>query len=101
MKTQYDSLERATVKVSNANDEARKYAITAEIQVNKGIADSFSNGKVMVEGKYVATFDRLSKSKTNVSFNDLSGEEQCEVLAAINNFIKSVEELVVTKPIEL
>lgn len=93
MTTQFDSLIRANVKVSNANDTASAYVITAEAQVANGNVENFNNGQVLKDETYVATFNRWSAQNLNVTFNNVEAEEQCAILAEINAFVDSVEAL--------
>lgn len=99
MTTQFDSLIRANVKVSNANDTASAYTITAEAQVAQGNVENFNNGQVMQGETYVATFNRWSAQNLNVTFNNVEAEEQCAILAEINAFVDSVEALAQTQTI--
>lgn len=101
MNAQFDSLIRANVKVSNANDTASAYTITAEAQVAQGNVENFNNGQVMKGEMYVATFNRWSAQNLNVTFNNVEGDEQCAILAEINAFVASVETLVVAQPISI
>lgn len=101
MNTQFDSLIRANVKASNANDTASAYTITAEAQVAQGNVENFNNGQVMKGETYVATFNRWSAQNLNVTFNNVEAEEQCAILAEINAFVASVETLVVAQPISI
>ena len=101
MNTQFDSLIRANVKVSNANDTASAYTITAEAQVAQGNVENFNNGQVLKGEMYVATFNRWSAQNLNVTFNNVEAEEQCAILAEINAFVASVETLVVAQPISI
>lgn len=93
MTTQFDSLIRANVKVSNTNDTTPAYTITAEAQVAQGNVENFNNGQVMRDETYVATFNRWSAQNLNVTFNNVEAEEQCAILAEINAFVDSVEAL--------
>lgn len=99
MNTQFDSLIRANVKVSNANEIASPYVITAEAQVANGNVENFNNGQVMKGETYVATFNRWSAQNLNVTFNNVKTEEQCAILAEINAFVDSVEALAQTQTI--
>lgn len=101
MKTQYDSLIRANVKVSNDNDEARAYSISADVQVAKGMVENINNGVVLKDDAQVATFNRWSASNMNVTFNNISNSEQCTVLGEINAFVDSVKALVKAQGISL
>lgn len=101
MNTQFGSLIRANVKVSNANDTASAYTITAEAQVANGNVENFNNGQVLKDETYVATFNRWSAQNLNVTFNDVEAEEQCAILAEINAFVESVEVLAKAKEIIL
>lgn len=99
MTTQFDSLIRANVKVSNANDTASAYTITAEAQVAQGNVENFNNGQVLKGEVSVATFNRWSAQNLNVTFNKVEAEEQCAILAEINAFVESVETLAQTQTI--
>ena len=101
MTVQFDSLIRANVKVSNANDTTSAYIITAEAQVANGNVENFNNGQVMKGETYVATFNRWSAQNLNVTFNNVEPEEQCSILAEINAFVVSVEELAASRSIVL
>ena len=101
MTTQFDSLIRANVKVSNANDTASAYVITAEAQVANSNVENFNNGQVMKGEMYVATFNRWSAQNLNVTFNNVEAEEQCAILAEINAFVTSIEALVKVREITL
>lgn len=101
MNTQFGSLIRANVKVSNSNDTASAYTITAEAQVANGNVENFNNGQVLKDETYVATFNRWSAQNLNVTFNNVEAEEQCAILAEINAFVASVETLVVAQPISV
>lgn len=101
MTTQFDSLVRANVKVSNANDTTSSYTITAEAQVAHSNVENFNNGQVMKGETYVATFNRWSAQNLNVTFNNVEAEEQCAILGEINAFVDSVEALVQTQTISL
>lgn len=97
----YEKLNRANVAVSNADDAARKYEITAEAQVANGVVENLNNGQVLKGEQYVATFNRWSATNFNVTFNGLEQAEQCEVLAEINAFVEAVDALVATSPVSL
>lgn len=101
MNTQFDSLIRANVKVSNTNDTVSAYTITAEAQVAQGNVENFNNGQVMKGETYVATFNRWSEQNLNVTFNNVETAEQCVILAEINAFVESVEVLAKAKEIIL
>ena len=99
MTTQFDSLIRANVKASNANDTTSAYTITAEAQVAQGNVENFNNGQVLKGEVSVATFNRWSAQNLNVTFNKVEAEEQCAILAEINAFVESVETLAQTQTI--
>lgn len=101
MNTQFDSLIRANVKVSNSNDTTSAYVISAEAQVANGNVENFNNGQVMKGEVYVATFNRWSAQNLNVTFNNVEAEEQCAILAEINAFVTSVEALAKAKEVTL
>ena len=101
MTVKFDSLIRANVKVSNANDTTSAYVITAEAQVANGNVENFNNGQVLKGEMYVATFNRWSAQNLNVTFNNVEAEEQCAILAEINAFVTSIEALVKVREITL
>ena len=101
MNTQFESLIRANVKVSNSNDTTSAYTITAEAQVAEGNVENFNNGQVLKGEMYVATFNRWSAQNLNVTFNNVGAEEQCSILAEVNAFVKSVEALASTSRVNL
>lgn len=101
MTTQFESLIRANVKVSNANDTTSAYTITAEASVAQGNVENFNNGQVMQGETYVATFNRWSAQNLNVTFNNVEAEEQCAILAEVKAFVKSVEALASTSRVNL
>lgn len=101
MNTQFESLIRANVKVSNSNDTTSAYTITAEAQVAEGNVENFNNGLVLKGEMFVATFNRWSAQNLNVTFNNVEAEEQCSILAEVNTFVKSVEALASTLRVNL
>lgn len=101
MTVKFDSLIRANVKASNANDTTSAYVITAVAQVAQGNVENFNNGQVMKGETYVATFNRWPAQNLNVTFNNVEAEEQCAILADINAFVASVEELAASQSIVL
>ena len=101
MTTQFESLIRANVKASNANDTSSACTITAEVQVANGNVENFNNGQVLKGETYVATFNRWSAQNLNVTFNNVEAEEQCAILAEVNAFVKSVEALASTTRVNL
>ena len=100
MKTQYDSLERATVKVSNLSNEQLKYDISAEVAIVAGKVESISNGQVKRGEELVATFNRWNKEDFNYSMRSLDRVERDEVHTEIEDFIEAVEAKVAAEPIE-
>lgn len=60
MNTQFDSLVRANIKVSNINDAASAYVISAEAQVANGRVENINNGNVTKGDVHVASFNRWS-----------------------------------------
>lgn len=101
MTVQFDSLIRANVKVSNANDTTSAYIITAEAQVANGNVENFTAGQVMKGEVYVANFNRWSAKSLNATFDNVEAEERCAILTEINAFVESVEALVLANPITI
>lgn len=87
---QIEKTLRSHVRMNNANDEARNYAISAEVQVgeNKNVK-GIDGGAVLKDISAVATFSKYDDN-LSVSYVGLGLEEQNEVNAAINGFIGEV-----------
>ena len=97
----FEKLQRLNVEVSNADETARKYAITADAQVANGKVENLNNGQVKEGETFIASFNRWSGNNMNVSFNNVADDKQCEVLNEINAFVASVDALVDAQPINI
>lgn len=101
MITNYDSLVKATVKVSNSNDTTCEYSITAEIVIVGENIESFSGGIVKKGETSVANFSCYSSNSFNFSSHGVSSEESQLIHSNIDLFINSMKEYVVTNKITL
>lgn len=87
---QIEKAVRSHVRMNNANDEARNYAISAEVQVGESKnVTSIVDGAVLKDISAVATFSKYGEN-LSVSYVGLGVEEQNEVNVAINGFISEV-----------
>lgn len=97
----YEKLNGASVKISNADAVDAPYAISAEVQINNGKVSSLASGYVMRGEEVMATFSQQGDGATHTSYNSHDEEEQMANLRAINAFIREVESLVVEHPISI
>lgn len=78
------------VRFNNANDEAKKYNISADAEINtEAQIVRIYSGNVRNEEKNVATFSKHDES-LNVVYYDLTA--QAEANEAINTFVAEVVE---------
>ena len=78
------------VRFNNANDEAKKYNISADAEINTEEKNvRIYSGNVRTEEKNVATFSKHDES-LNVVYYDLTA--QAEANEAINAFVAEVVE---------
>lgn len=101
MKTQYDSLERATVKVSNLSNEQRKYDISAEVAIVADKVENISDGRVKQGEQLVATFNSWNNDEFNYSMSSTDRVVRDEVHTEIEDFIEAVKAKVAAEPIKL
>lgn len=77
-----EGVKKMSIKVSNLDDEMRKYDISANVWVNEeGNIENIEDGSVLRNGMIVATFSRYAtnshKTFINLSLNEeqVAGEE--------------------------
>ena len=89
--------ESFSERVSNRDDESRKYTIEGEIVTSGGAFENLTNGQVYsADGIQRAHFNS-GASPLNVNFSggeNLTDEEQLEIFTAIQAFIGDVKERV-------
>lgn len=100
MEVQSIALNSANVRYNNANDEARVFDIEANVNIQGGNVNGFEGGIVKENGLQVATFTMWG-TNLNPSFQGMEASKMCEVLMAINEFIASVKENVLTNEIDV
>lgn len=93
-KIKYMALNSANVKVNNSADDARSYDIEANVNVAGNNVTGNIDGRVTTDGAEKASFSSWGEGMMHVSYTNVSAEEQCNVLNAINAFILSVKEFV-------
>lgn len=90
-----ESVENATVRVSNASDESRKAEITASVTYNRDKMQSVSNGEVREDGSEfpVASFDQYGEDNLNIRWNQKSKNlSRTEILEIVESFIAEANE---------
>lgn len=101
MKTNYETIVRATIKMSNASDESAKYAISAEVQMEGANVAQINEGRVMLGDAEVAAFHKWGNTRLSVSFESADVEIKQAILAEIDAFIASASTKVSVEPISL
>lgn len=97
----YDSLIKATVKMTNGATEA--YQISANVQIANGnVAEQMDNGVVKdSQGNLVATFNKWSSGGLQSNIIPSDREERSAIFDAIDGFVAEVEQKVIENPITL
>lgn len=88
--------ESFSERVSNRDDESRKYTIEGEIFTSNGVFENLNNGQVYsADGIQRAHFN-VGASPLNINFSGdtLTDDEQLEIFTAIQAFIADVKERV-------
>lgn len=89
-KVGFAALNSANVKLNNSQDEARKYDVAANANIQGTEITSMDSGSVTTkDGMQVATFNTTGMpGGYNINtYNSVGDEERGDVLAAINSFI--------------
>lgn len=101
MKVDFTKLNSANVTADNSVDEAKKYDITARVNIEGNTVSTIDGGRVVKDGIEVASFSKWSENSSQKRFNGVSDEEQSIILNEINAFCRNVAEKVNNEPIEL
>lgn len=91
-----EGVKKMSIKVSNLDDEMRKYDISANVWVNEeGNIENIEDGAVIKYDLTVATFARYANN-SHKTFINLSADEEIEVSVEIKSFIEGVHTLATT-----
>ena len=101
MKVDFTKLNSANVTADNSVDEAKKYDITARVNINENKVNSVDSGRVVKEGVEVASFSKWGENQLNVNFNGVDVMEMCSILTEVNSFYNNVVEKVENEPINI
>lgn len=101
MKVDFTKLNSANVTADNSVDEAKKYDITARVNINENKVNSVDSGRVVKEGAEVASFSKWGENQLNVNFNGVDVMEMCSILTEVNSFYNNVVEKVENEPINI
>lgn len=101
MKVDFTKLNSANVTADNSVDEAKKYDITARVNISENKVNSVDSGRVVKEGVEVASFSKWGENQLNVNFNGVDVMEMCSILTEVNSFYNNVVEKVENEPITI
>ena len=101
MKVDFTKLNSANVTADNSVDEAKKYDITARVNISENKVNSVNSGRVVKEGVEVASFSKWGENQLNVNFNGVDVMEMCSILTEVNSFYNNVVEKVENEPINI
>lgn len=101
MKVDFTKLNSANVTADNSVDEAKKYDITARVNIEGNTVSTIDGGRVVKDGVEVASFSKWGENSSQKRFNGVSDEEQSIILNEINAFCRNIAEKVKANPIEL
>lgn len=101
MKVDFTKLNSVNVTADNSVDEAKKYDITARVNINENKVNSVDSGRVVKEGVEVASFSKWGENQLNVNFNGVDVMEMCSILTEVNSFYNNVVEKVENEPINI
>lgn len=91
-----NGIVKMSVKVSNAEDTARNYDISAQVWVNdKNEVENIEDGAVLKDGQTVATFARFA-GNAHKTFIGLTLDEEAQVSAEIKSFIEGTQTFATT-----
>ena len=81
-----------TVEVTNADDAAREYGISAKAKIADGKVESIQNGRVQLlsDGQEKANFSMYSENNTSYNLHNVGAEERPAVLDAVTKFVDDV-----------
>lgn len=101
MKVDFTKLNSANVTADNSVDEAKKYDITARVNISENKVNSVDSGRVVKDGVEVASFSKWGENQLNVNFNGVDVMEMCSILTEVNSFYNNVVEKVENEPITI
>lgn len=101
MKVDFTKLNSANVTADNSVDEAKKYDITARVNISENKVNSVDSGRVVKGGVEVASFSKWGENQLNVNFNGVDVMEMCSILTEVNSFYNNVVEKVENEPINI
>ena len=99
-KVDFTRLNSANVSVENSVDESRVYDIKCNANINNGALNSIDSGFVLKDDVQVATFSMYG-GNVNTTYNNITKEEKCAVIYAVDDFIADVKEEIETNPIQV
>ena len=99
-KVDFTKLNSANVAVENSVDESRVYDIKCNANINNGELNSIDSGFVFKDDVQVATFSMYG-GNVNTTYNNITKEEKCDVIYAVDDFIADVKKEIETKPIQV
>lgn len=81
-----------TVEVSNADDSARVYGISAKAKIVEGKVESVQNGRVQLlsDGQEKANFSMYNENNTSYNLHNVGADERASVLDAVTEFVDAV-----------
>ena len=99
-KVQSVALNSANVRYNNAVDAEKVYDIETNVNIQGTNVTSFDGGVVKKSTVIVASFSMYGDNRLNINFQNIEDSaEMCSILNAINEFIKNVEQDVMTNEI--
>ncbi|MDE6860941.1 MAG: hypothetical protein K2J65_11080 [Duncaniella sp.] len=99
-KVGFAALNSANVRLDNSQDDTRKYDVAANASISGTEITSIDSGSVTAkDGMQVASFSSHGGNNANYNFYNVAPEQQCEVLAEIQDFIAGAKALVANSPI--
>ena len=100
-KVDFTRLNSANVAVENSVDSERKFDIKCDANINNGGLNSIDSGFVVADDVQVATFSMYG-GNVNITYNNnLTKEEKCAVIYAVDDFITDVKNEIEINPIQV
>ena len=99
-KVDFTRLNSANVAVENSVDSERKYDIKCNANISNGELNSIDSGFVVADDVQVATFSMYG-GNVNTTYNNITKEEKCAVIYAVDDFIADVKNEIETNPIQV
>ena len=99
-KIDFTKLNSANVTADNSVDTEKVYDINANVNISGNSVNSIDGGSVKKDDVQVATFSMYG-GNVNTTYNNLTKEEKCAVIYAVDDFIEAVKTKVQTETIEI